>query len=213
MPIESRINDALRQLGEEHRLGMIKPEEFRGRRRALLESWGEPESTTSPGGRSLSITQTNPAMAMPRGNVPALAPARSRTAMGIAAGAALLAVVAVLAFWYWKQPAAPDVTRAVAVEAPRSPQLLAVMREATAFRNRNRWDAAEIEAFLAAWRTLPLADRQRAQQEPSLQSLRHELDENIRAERQALEMNPDVDGQARLDRLTEFASELTEDGS
>ena len=38
---EARINDALKTLGEEYRLGMVAAEEYRSRRRMLLESWGE----------------------------------------------------------------------------------------------------------------------------------------------------------------------------
>ena len=49
MSHEARINEALRQLGEEHRLGMVQPEEYKARRRLLIEAWNEKEVTTSPG--------------------------------------------------------------------------------------------------------------------------------------------------------------------
>jgi len=45
---EARINDALKQLGEEYRLGMVQGVEYRARRKLLVDSWGERDVTTAP---------------------------------------------------------------------------------------------------------------------------------------------------------------------
>lgn len=210
MSIEGRINDALRQLGEEHRLGMIKTEEFRSRRRALLESWGDRDATTSPGSSSRSTTQTNPAIAAR--SVVVAEPTTNKATWVL--GAIALVVGIGGAGWHLLRSKPAGIAASIAsTVAPRSEELLAVMREATAFRVRNRWESEDTDAFIALWRTLPPADRQRAQQEPSLQSLRYELEQNIRAERQANEVNPSPEGQQRLDRLDAVLGTLAEDGS
>lgn len=209
---ESRVNEALKQLGEEHRLGMVKSEEYRQRRRTLLQKWGEPESTTTPGAdfmKSMSTTQTNPARRMVPTPVqaPESAP-RNRAPLWVVGGIAVMVALASTA-WVFKKPSADGSgTNPGSASEPRSVELLAVMREANAFRARNSWEAADTEAFLSSWRAMSAEDRRQAQDEPSLQSLRHELEQNLRAERQALELNPDPDAQARLDRLNRFAGEL-----
>lgn len=212
MSPESRINDALKQLGEEHRLGMIKIEEYRRRRRALLLKWGEPESTTTPGSqlsKSMSTTQTNPARRLSPSPAQDPGPAARNISPILIAGGIAVLVAIVAATWMLRKPASSGgTTAAVATDAVRSAQLLAVMREANAFRARNRWEAADTEAFLSVWRAMSADDRRQAHNEPSLQSLRHELEQNLRAERQALELNPDPDGQLRLNRLRQFAGEL-----
>lgn len=210
MTSENRMNEALRQLGEEHRLGMIKTEEFRGRRRAILESWGDRDATTSPGKRDSATTQTNPSISVR--SVTAVAPA-SRQSLWVL-GFIVMALGLGGAAWYLMRssPSGMSSTGAPTVSA-RSAKLLAVMRDATALRSRNRWETEDTDRFLAQWRSLSPADQKRAQQEPSLQSLRYELVQNIRAERQANDVNPSPEGNERLDRLNAFLRELAEDGS
>ena len=190
MSQENRINDALKQLGEEYRLGMVNAEEFRGRRRALLQSWGDRDATTSPGAspRKASTTQVNPNRAK---DGPGATPSQPQEKAGkglMAGGVVVLLAAGLGAYFLLKKPApVPGANSTTATPVvKRSPELLAAMRAAKEFLSRNRWELEDTEGFLAQWRTLSPADRDLARQEPSLQSLRYELEQNIQAEAQAM---------------------------
>src|SRR5688572_25706096 len=119
MSHEARINDALKQLGEEFRLGMVQPEEYRSRRRLLLESWHERDVTTSPGSlRSLPphIPAKGPVAA-----APVAAPVRKFPTL-VVIGIAVAAAFAVSAYLTFRSKPAP--VPSVAPEAaPAAPAL------------------------------------------------------------------------------------------
>jgi hypothetical protein len=71
---ERRINEALKHLGEEFRRGLLDQQEYRVRRRRLVDSWSEHDVTTSPGTRN-GATITEPALGAP---APSGAPGRNR---------------------------------------------------------------------------------------------------------------------------------------
>ena len=224
MSQENRINDALKQLGEEYRLGMVSAEEFRGRRRALLQSWGDRDATTSPSAlpRKASTTQVNPDRG--KGGPGAMpSPLQGKSGKGLLAGGLVLLLAAGVGayFVFKKRPSATAASSTAAAPIiKRSPELLAVMRAATEFRSRNRWEAEDTDGFLSLWRALTPSDQVIARQEPSLQSLRYELEQNIQAEAQAMatpagvapsanDTPPASAQQERLDRLRAFALALT----
>ena len=203
---EARINDALKQLGEEFRLGMVQAEEYRSRRRLLLESWGEIDATTSPG--SLRVkTATTPNRAKP-GTAPA--PAAARRSIVPFVVVAVLVVLAIAGFLLLKPKAQPaGAGDTVAPAEALSPQVLAVRKAADDFVAVNVWDAAAVEAFLQQWRTLDAADRARADEQPALRTLRYKLDQNIQAESQLVAPDAPPEERQRLTLLEGFARELS----
>lgn len=206
MSHEARINDALRQLGEEHRLGMVQPEEYRSRRRMLIESWHELEVTTSPGSLRAAGFST-----IPPGGRKALAPARSgNTPRLVLIGLAVAVAIAVSGYFTFAPRDAQDSAASVALPAPEpmSPQVLAARKAAEDFLAANTWEAAPVEALLAQWRQLSPGDRVRAREEPALRTLRHQLDQNIQAESQLVGPDAPAEDRQRLDLLTRFAEEL-----
>ena len=204
MSHEARINDALMRLGEEFRLGMIQADEYRSRRRGLLESWYEKEVTTSPGTLRSAGYST-----IPPGEKKAIAPA------GIPKGALIGAVVVVgivasgwLMFAQKKAPEGAAEAMPAPVQAPASPQVLAARKAAEDFLAANAWDPAQIEAVLVSWRLLSPEDRVRAREEPAIRTLRFKLDQNLQAESQLVAPDAPPEDRQRLDLLTRFAQEL-----
>ena len=208
---EARINDALRQLGEEFRLGMVAEDEYRSRRRLLLESWGELDATTSPGVRgSGSVTTDRTPRPGSLNAPPALAAARRGGKLGLIAAVAAVVAVALAVLYVALAPkrSAPGVAPATPAAAAPSPQVQAIKQAADAFLARNSWEAAPIDAFLAQWRQLSPEDRARALEEPSLRTLRYELQQNIHAESQLVPADAPPEQRQRLDLLTRFDREL-----
>jgi hypothetical protein len=199
---EARINDALKQLGEEFRLGMVQAEEYRARRRALIESWGEIEATTSPGSLRAK-TATTPQSA---GRAAAAeAPARSKSLVPLAIVAAI--VIAVVAGYFALKPPAPPAGAVPGAEQPGA-EVLAARKAADDFLAANAWDDAGVGRFLEVWRTLGPADRARALEEPSLRTLRYRLQQNIQAESQVVAPDATPEERQRLVALERFAREL-----
>lgn len=203
MSHEARINDALRALGEEFRLGMVAVEEYRVRRRKILDTWGERDATTSPGSLRGSV--------QPGAVAPKSAPAPVRRAgnpLGLVAGIvfALLLIGAGVYFVFDanRKPAPPP----GAAAAPANPEVQAIAQAADEFLARNDWEAEAIGAFLARWRALSPAQRTEALDQPSLRTLRHKLGENVQAESQLLGPDATPAERARLDMLQAFDDEL-----
>lgn len=209
---EARINDALRQLGEEFRLGMVQAEEYKSRRRLLLESWNERDATTSPGSlRARTVTTAKNVPPRAAAGAAAAEPARKPP---IAAFVAIGLVVVAAGGWFaWtmqggKRPAAPV---APAVE-PLSAEVTGAVKAADDFLAANAWDAAAIEAFLGRWRALPAEQRGKAGEQPSLRTLRYKLDQNIEAERLLVGADTPPEARERLALLEGFARELAGEG-
>jgi hypothetical protein len=205
MSHEGRINDALRQLGEEHRLGMIQPEEYRSRRRMLVESWHEKEVTTSPGSLRAAGFST-----IPPGKKKAIPAARkSNTPVIIVVALVVLVAIAISGYLTFAprqtQGAAPAV---LPPPEPLSAQVLAARKAAEDFLAANAWEAAPIEALLVQWRQLSPADRARAREEAAVRTLRYKLDQNMQAESQLVAPDAPPEQRERLDLLTRFAEEL-----
>ncbi len=215
---ENRINDALRTLGEEFRMGMVAVEEYRVRRRGLLESWGERDITTSPGSSIAKKpsesrpTQTRTPIAAAPAVRSAPGPASSPVRPFLIGAAAAAILLGAGAYWYFKHSPKPGASATSPVPVPvpvqRSAELIAITQAAAEFLDRNRWEPEDLAAFAQSWHALPAPQQAAARQEPSLKSLRHELEQNIQAESQAL--NPDADTlqRRRLDSLVQFAREL-----
>ena len=206
MSLEARINDALKQLGEEHRLGMVQPEEYRSRRRMLIDSWHEKEVTTSPGSlRTAGFSTTIPpvrkkAIAAPKSNMPKL----------VLVGLAVVAAIVVSAYFTFAPKRAQDGADAALPPppAPLSAQVLAARKAAEDFLAADAWDAAPVETVLAQWRQLSPEDRARAREEPAVRTLRYKLDQNIQAESQLVAPDAPPEERQRLELLTRFATEL-----
>lgn len=205
MSHEGRINDALKQLGEEYRLGMVQPEEYRARRRLLLESWHERDVTTSPGSLKSGRTATRPppvqrvaAKAEDR-NLPKLALIGMAVAAGIAASAYVM-------FAAKKPPELAPVT--LPPQAPPSAAVLATRKAVEDFMVLNAFEPAQVEAVLEHWRGLSPGDRVRAREEPAIRTLRYKLDQNIQAESQLVAPDASPEDRQRLDLLVRFAQEL-----
>jgi len=209
MSHEARINDALRQLGEEFRLGMVQPEEYRSRRRLLIESWHERDVTTSPGSLRAHGLST-----MPPGKktaVPAVAPGKNTPKL-ILIGIAVVVGIVVSA-WLTFGPSKAPIEAAPAVATPpppppASPQVLAARKAAEDFLLANAWEQAQVDALLEQWRQLSADDRARAREEPAVRTLRFKLDQNIQAEAQLVAPDAPAEDRRRLDLLTRFAQEL-----
>lgn len=207
MSHEARINDALKQLGEEFRLGMVQPEEYRSRRRLLLESWYERDVTTSPGSLRSALP---PPKAMPQQRAPE--PAASNTPKLVLIGlAVLVGIVASAWLVFGARNAGPEQADPVAVTPalpPASPQVLAVRKAAEDFLVANAWEQAQVDLLLGQWRQLSPEDRVRAREEPAVRTLRFKLDQNLQAEAQLVAPDAPPEERARLDLLTRFAEEL-----
>lgn len=209
MSQEARINEALRALGEEHRLGMVQPEEYRARRRLLIDAWHEKEVTTAPGSLRKAGFSTIPPGAR---TVTRDEPPPTNTARLVLIGLAVAVAIAVSGYFTFK-PRAAETAATPAAEPPPpplSPQVLAARRAAEEFIAANTWEAERIEAMLAQWRPLGPEDRAQAREQPAIRTLRFKLDQNIQAE--ALLVAPDAppEERQRLDLLTRFAEELDE---
>jgi hypothetical protein len=200
---EARINDALKQLGEEFRLGMVQAAEYRARRKALIESWGERDATTSPG--SLRAKTATTATNLPRMGGPAAGPRRPPLVAVIVVVA--IVVLAGIAYTLMK-PATPPGAGPATPAVPLSPQVQAVSKAADEFLAAKSWEAEPIERFLAAWRQLPAADRAVANEQPSMRTLRYQLDQNIQSESQLVAPDAPPEERQRLSLLEGFAREL-----
>lgn len=203
MSHEARINDALRQLGEEHRLGMIQPDEYRSRRRLLFEAWYETEVTTSPGSLRAAGFGT-----IPPGKKRAI-PGPSGTPKLVLIGLAVVVGIAVSAwFTFGSRSGGTESVPAVEPQAPPSPQVLAARKAAEDFLAANAWEATAVEVLLSQWRQLSPEDRARAREEPAVRTLRFKLDQNIQAESQLVAPDASPEERQQLDMLTRFAEEL-----
>jgi hypothetical protein len=208
---EARINDALKQLGEEFRLGMVAVDEYRSRRRMLLDSWGEKDTTTSPGAMKLPPAVTPAAAVRPPAPAPAKAKPKGKGPL-VAGIIACVVVVAVGSYMVLVPKRTPiEAKPGTPAVAPANPQVQAIKKAADDFLARNAWEAEPINAFIAQWRQLSAADRARALEEPSLKTLRYELAQNIQAESQLVPADAPPEQRQRLELLTQFAREL--DGS
>ena len=207
---EARINDALRQLGEEFRLGMVQAAEYRQRRRALLESWGERDATTSPGSLRSKTGTTAPNRSVPAAAAatPAAAPARGAKSLMPLVVVGALVVLAAGAFLAVKPGSKPPPVNVMPPVEPPSPQVSAVSRAADEFLAGNAWDDAGINRFLESWRGLDAADRARALEQPSMRTLRYKLDQNLQAESQVVAPDAPPEERQRLTLLEGFAREL-----
>ena len=204
MSHEARINDALKQLGEEFRLGMVQPEEYRARRRLLLESWHERDVTTSPG--SLKGSKLPP-RAPPTQRAAAPSPDRNTPKLVLIGLAVTIGIVA-SAYLTFAPKKAEVAAPPVVVEPPPSAAVMAARKAAEDFLTVNAWEAAPVEALLEQWRLLSPADRARAREEPAIRTLRYKLDQNIQAESQLVSPEASPEDRQRLDLLTRLAQEL-----
>jgi hypothetical protein len=211
MSHEARINDALKQLGEEFRLGMVQPEEYRSRRRLLLESWNERDVTTSPGSlRSLPphVPAKGPAAA-----TPAAAPSGKFPKL-VVIGIVVAGVFAASAYLTFRskpapvQAGTPAAAPAAPALPPASPEMLAVRKAAEDFLLANAWEQGPVDALLEQWRQLSSEDRARAREEPALRTLRFKLGQNLEAEAQLVGPDAPPEDRQRLELLTRFAQEL-----
>lgn len=199
---EARINDALKQLGEEYRLGMVQVAEYRSRRKLLVDGWGERDVTTSPR-KSKTATATGPALHRPAAPPPAPEPRTNPIPMLIV-GAALLAIAG--GAWYVLGHKAP--TGNVPAIAPMSPAAQAIRKAADDFIRQNAWDADSVNAFVSQWRALDAADRARVADEPEIRTLRYRLDQNIQAEMQLITPDSTPEQRAQLVLLQGFSAAL-----
>lgn len=201
---EARINDALRQLGEEYRLGMIQPEEYRARRRMLLESWNERDVTTSPG----SLKSKLPPLLPPGQRAAAQADDKNMPKL-ILIGLAVLVAIAASAYLTFGSKKAPvGVPVAMPAAPPPSAAVLAARKAAEDFLALNAWEPAQVELVLQQWRGLSSDDRVRAREEPAVRTLRYKLDQNIQAESQLVSPDASPEDRQRLELLVRFAEEL-----
>lgn len=207
---EARINDALKQLGEEFRLGMVQQAEYRSRRRMLLESWGDRDATTSPGSARVKSATTTPnraPVAAPRA-APAAEPAPKRSLVPVIIVVAL-AVVAAVGYALFKPKAPPPSPAAgMPTALPESPQVAAVRKAADDFLAAGAWEPPAIEQFLQQWRALDARDRAQAAGLPSMRTLRYKLDQNIQAESSLVAPDAPPEQRQRLTMLEAFAREL-----
>jgi hypothetical protein len=209
---EARINDALKQLAEEFRLGMVAADEYRLRRKMLLESWGEKDTTTSPRASRTQQPTARPSVPGRAGASAAVAPPpRKNKGILVAAIVAVVIAGAIASYFVLVPRRTPAESPAGSGASPASPQVLAILKAADDFLARNAWDVEPINAFLGQWRALSADERSRARQEPSLRTLRYELGQNIQAESQLVPADAPPDQRRRLDLLNQFARDL--DGS
>jgi hypothetical protein len=205
MSHEARINDALRQLGEEFRLGMVQAEEYRSRRRLLIDAWNEKEVTTSPGSlRAAGFGTLPPGRKRAFGSrVP------TSTAKLVLGGLAVVVAIIVSAWLTFGGRGAGGAKEALPpAAAPLSEPVLAARKAAEDFLAANDWESAAIEAVLERWRGLSAEDRARARELPAVRTLRFKLDQNMQAEAQLVAPDAPPEERQRLDLLTRFAEEL-----
>ena len=206
MSHEARINEALKQLGEEFRLGMVQAEEYRTRRRMLINSWDEEEVTTSPGSlRSIGLST------IPPGKRKAFPISASRTPKLVLVGLAVVAAIIVsawLTFGARKAGSDAPVADLPPPPAPLSAPVLAARKAAEDFLAANAWEAEPIAAVLNQWRQLSPEDRVQAREQPAVRTLRFKLDQNIQAESQLVAPDAPPEDRQRLDLLMRFAEEL-----
>jgi len=210
MSHEARINDALKQLGEEYRLGMVQPVEYRSRRRLLLESWYERDVTTSPGSlraHGLSTIPPGKKTVVP----PAAVPPKDTPKL-VMIGLAVIVGIVASAYLTFGPNKAPVVAAAPVATTPAMPppsaQVLAARKAAEDFLLVNAWEQGPVDQLLAQWRQLSSEDRARARDEPAIRTLRFKLDQNIQAEAQLVAPDASPEDRQRLDLLTRFAQEL-----
>ena len=207
MSHEARINDALKQLGEEFRLGMVQAEEYRRRRRLLFESWNERDVTTSPG----SLRAAGFGGTIPPGQQKAMATGKNPMKLALI-GVVVVGGIAASAYLTFgkRGPAAPEAAPAAATPAapPPSAQVVAMRKVAEDFLAANAWEQGPVEVVLAQWRQLSAEDRARALEEPAMRTLRFKLDQNLAAESQLVSPDAPPEDRQRLDLLTHFAQEL-----
>jgi len=210
MSHEARINEALKQLGEEFRLGMVQPEEYRSRRRLLFESWNEQEVTTSPGSLRSAGLSAQPPQAK-RAAAP-VAAATKNTPKLILLGLAVIVGIGASAWLTFAPKKAPVAPAAPVLLPPALPpptaQMLAARKAAEDFLTLNAWEQGPIEAMLGQWRLLSPEERARAREEPAIRTLRFKLDQNLQAEAQLVAPDAAPEDRQRLDLLTRFAEEL-----
>lgn len=206
---EARINDALKQLGEEYRLGMVALDEYRSRRRLILESWGERDVTTSPGSRKSGTTTTQAPLRSPAATSVSPAAKKSNAGLIVAVIAAVLVGGAVAFVMTNKAPtSAKPATAPMPAVAPLPPGVAAIKKSADDFLARNTWEAAPIDAFISQWQALSSDERARALEEPTFKTLRSELQQNLAAETQLVAADAPPEQRQRLDALTRFANAL-----
>lgn len=199
---ESRINEALRQLVEEHRLGMVQTEEYRARRRLLIDAWSEKEVTTSPG--SLRAAGFPPDLARGKGGGPGMG-----KGVMVAIGIAVAVAVGFSAWLTFKPGKEGGVDEALPPPpAPLSEDVLAVRKAAEEFLATNSWDAEAVEAVRAKWRALSPEDRAVAREQPAIRTLRYKVDQNVQAESLLVAPEAPPEERQRLDLLTRFLEEL-----
>lgn len=208
MSHEARINDALKQLGEEFRLGMVHAEEYRRRRRLLFDSWNERDVTTSPGSlRAAGFGDT-----IPPGQQKAMASGKNPMKLALIGVAVVVGggVAASAYFTFGKRgPATPQAAPVAAPAAPPpSAQVLAMRKAAEDFLAANAWEQGPVEVVLTQWRQLSAEDRARAREEPAMRTLRFKLDQNLAAESQLVSPDAPPEDRQRLDLLMRFAQEL-----
>jgi hypothetical protein len=204
MSHEARINDALRQLGEEFRLGMVQAEEYKSRRRLLIDAWNEKEVTTSPGSLRAAGFGT-----IPPGRKRAFGSReQSSTAKLVLGGLAVVVAIIVSAWFTFGRKAETEAVALPPPAAPLSEPVLAARKAAEDFLAANDWESGAIEAVLVHWRGLSAEDRARARELPAVRTLRFKLDQNMQAEAQLVAPEAPPEERQRLDLLTRFAEEL-----
>jgi hypothetical protein len=203
---EARINDALKKLCEEFHLGMVQGDEYRSRRRRLLENWADRDTTTAPGMRARAAAPA-PAKTAAAPPPPAAAGAKNLVAVVIAIVVAI--ILAAAAVMLLRKPAAhpPSATTGAAPGVSRE-HLAQIRQAAVDFVARNQWEPPNLDEFLGRWHGLSPAEQALARQEPSLRSLRYELQQNIKLAAQMAGAGADEAVKQRLDRLSGFAREL-----
>src|SRR5689334_2172102 len=206
MSHEARINDALKQLGEEFRLGMVQAEEYRRRRRLLFDSWNERDVTTSPG----SLRAAGFGGTIPPGQQKAMASPKNPLKLVLIGVAVVVAIAASAYLTFGKRGPAPEAAPVAVTPAapPPSAQVLAMRKAAEDFLTANAWEQGPVEAVLTQWRQLSAEDRARAREEPAMRTLRFKLDQNLAAESQLVSPDAPPEDRQRLDLLTHFAQEL-----
>lgn len=206
MSHEVRINEALRQLGEEFRLGMVQAEEYKSRRRMLFDAWNEKEVTTSPGSLKAAGFGT-----IPPGRKRAFGSrGPSSTARLVLVGLAVVVAIIVSA-WFTFGGRKAETDPGVAMPPPTAPlsePVLAARKAAEDFLAANDWGSGAIEAVLERWRGLSAEDRALARELPAVRTLRFKLDQNMQAESQLVAPDAPPEERQRLDLLTRFAEEL-----
>ena len=194
------INDDLRMLGDDYRLGRIAREEYRHRRRRLLR----PVDTTSRTARKPLIPRfRRKRRSMSRcwrprtglqemiARLGSMTTGRRLAAFGMAA-----LLFALLAFWLLHDPDGTSSTTISSAEAG-SGETAALERWRHRFVDNNRWDAPSIEAFLQTWRAADAGTRKMAEERPAIARLREQITYN---QRTSMLLDDSARGSGRLNR-------------